>query len=88
MLIYRHEEKYKNGPENNFLVLVRYAPKKEVTAVLSLLFPPGHFFAVDMAFNMTVPAFDSCSFVLTLNENKNIPREYNVSIASQFLQLI
>lgn len=58
------------------MALLRYAPKKEVTAVLSLLFPRGQLFAVDAAFNMTVPAFDSCTFALRLIEKET--KNYNV----------
>lgn len=75
----KHEEKLKKGLDHNVLIVVRYAPGKEVTTVLSLLFPKRNLFALDAALNIKVPDFDSC--VVNLKIYEKIRKEYNVSIS-------
>ncbi|XP_055713060.1 uncharacterized protein LOC129807664 isoform X2 [Phlebotomus papatasi] len=78
----KYEEKAKNGSEHNILVLARYAPQKEITGVLSLLFPRRQLFAVDAALNLTVPAFDSCTINLKLYEKTR--KEYNIDFKGKW----
>uniref|UniRef100_A0A7G3AUB2 Putative lipoprotein n=1 Tax=Lutzomyia longipalpis TaxID=7200 RepID=A0A7G3AUB2_LUTLO len=72
----KYEEKVKNGSEHNVLVVARYAPQKEITGVVSMLFPRRQLFAVDVAVNLTVPAFDSCTVNLKLYEKAR--KDYSI----------
>ncbi|GAB0088507.1 uncharacterized protein DMENIID0001_029540 [Sergentomyia squamirostris] len=78
----KYEEKVKNGSEHNVLLLARYAPQKEITGVVSLLFPRRQLFAVDAALNLTVPSFDSCTANLKLYENAR--KEYNIDFKGKW----
>lgn len=60
------------------MILFRYAPRQEATAVFSVYHPHGVFYAVDMVANITVPGFQSC--VINIDVRETIRREYNVSI--------
>jgi hypothetical protein len=76
-LTLRLDEKHKKGPEHNFFGSLKYAADKEITTSLSIWFPQGHLYAVDTAFNLTVPAFDSCSARLKIYEKQR--NDYDVS---------
>uniref|UniRef100_W4VR36 Putative lipoprotein n=1 Tax=Corethrella appendiculata TaxID=1370023 RepID=W4VR36_9DIPT len=75
-IMLRHEEKVKKGMEYNSLLLLRYAPQKEVTAFSSILLPKTQLFAIDIATNITVPHLDSCVLNLKINEKER--NEYNI----------
>lgn len=64
----KHEQNMKKGTEHNFLVLLRYAKDKDITAVFSMYMPRGILFAIDAVSNITVPGFESCTINLKIKE--------------------
>ncbi|KFB38034.1 AGAP008807-PA-like protein [Anopheles sinensis] len=63
-----HENMLKKGLEHNVRLLVRYAPKREVTGVVSFFIPRTQLFWFDGAFNLTVPGFHPCTVQIRIKE--------------------
>lgn len=76
----------KKGTEHNFLVLLRYAKDKDITAVFSMYMPRGILFAIDAVSNITVPGFESCTINLKIKEKAR--KEYYVSSSSIYRQIM
>jgi hypothetical protein len=81
-LYIKHEEKYKNGSEHDVFLVIRYAPKKELTGTASVLIPRGALFAIDSAFNITV--HDMGSFTTAIKINERVRNEYVLDLNGQW----
>lgn len=77
-LYVKHEERYKNGTEHDIFSIIRYAPKKDITSTISVLLPRGPLFAVDSAFNLTVPDMGSITGAVLIKER--VRNDYFVSV--------
>ncbi|XP_051858776.1 uncharacterized protein LOC117563530 [Drosophila albomicans] len=67
-IMVNHDERNKNGPEQTFIVGLKYAPDKEITGLFSVHLPHRNLFAVDAYMNVSVPDFNSCTVSLRVNE--------------------
>ncbi|XP_034475095.1 uncharacterized protein LOC117782196 [Drosophila innubila] len=67
-IMVKHEERSKNGTENNVIIGLKYAPEKEITGLFSVYLPRRSLFAVDAYMNISVPEFNSCTASLKVNE--------------------
>uniref|UniRef100_A0A182NT55 Vitellogenin domain-containing protein n=1 Tax=Anopheles dirus TaxID=7168 RepID=A0A182NT55_9DIPT len=63
-----HENMLKKGLDQNIRLLVRYAPRREVTGVVSFFIPRTQLFWFDGAFNLTVPGFHPCTANVKIKE--------------------
>lgn len=81
-LYLKHEEKVKNGTEHDVILVIRYAPSKELTGTASVLIPRGSLFAVDSAFNLT--AHDMGSFTAAVKIQERVRNEYVLDLKGEW----
>ncbi|KAH8395625.1 hypothetical protein KR222_003717 [Zaprionus bogoriensis] len=67
-IVVKHEERSKNGTEQNVIVGLKYAPEKEITGLFSVFLPRRSLFAIDAYMNVSVPDFNSCTVSVKVNE--------------------
>ncbi|EDW03099.1 uncharacterized protein LOC6561417 [Drosophila grimshawi] len=77
-ILIKHEERSKNGTENNVIIGLKYAPEKEITGLFSVHLPYRNLFAIDAYMNISVPEFNSCTASLKVNEKAT--KDYMVFI--------
>uniref|UniRef100_A0A182J4N7 Vitellogenin domain-containing protein n=1 Tax=Anopheles atroparvus TaxID=41427 RepID=A0A182J4N7_ANOAO len=70
-----HENMLKKGLEHSVRLMVRYAPKREVTGVVSFFIPRSQLFWFDGAFNLTVPGFHP--FTVQVRIKEKAPKEHS-----------
>lgn len=73
----KYDEHFKNGTEHNVVMLVRYAPKKEMIATGSVLLPRGPLYSVDARFTLSVPDMNPCTAAVKIKER--VKKDYFVS---------
>uniref|UniRef100_A0A182M2K1 Vitellogenin domain-containing protein n=1 Tax=Anopheles culicifacies TaxID=139723 RepID=A0A182M2K1_9DIPT len=73
-----HENMLKKGIDHTVRMLLRYAPKRDIEAVVSVSIPRSQLFWFDGRFNLTVPNFHPCTVALKLTEKSRNEHHFDL----------
>lgn len=63
-------------------MIIRYAPKREATAVISIYEPLKQLYSIDVTSNITMAGFEPCTLSFALNEIKR--KDYSINLKGQW----